>query len=865
MRTQIASIFFFGLILGFMWLVPATCADEVYTITSGVAENETGMYLPGFITETAPTTLMSSEGNQTESSVVPASKSAGLLRSAPSSPRPGIEWQNVYGASYTEEFASIRQTPDGGYIACGLTDAYYPNGDVMSFIGSGDAWVMKLDASGNPEWQNAFGGIKRDECRSIRPVSDGYIFVGFSNSVNGEFADKNHGGYDIYVVKLRLDGSVEWQQQVGGENDDVGTSIRQTADGGFIITGYEDFSHSGKICQFTEMTNAWVIKLNPDGTVQWQKKLEGNKGDQGTGIIQARDGNYVMYGFSNSESGPGIGGNHGNYDLWIVKMDSYGAILWNSMYGGSGFEATNNVNDDGIQQTADDGFVIIGQTSSYNNGDVGTNHGMSDVWVVKLSQYGNLQWQKPIGGREYDMASGSIHQTADGGYALAGMTRSSNSGDVGENHGDWDFWVARLDKSYEDGNGGHLAGELLWQEVLGGNGYEMADSLQPTSDGGYIVSGWTDSNSDGDVGMNHGESDAWVVKLPPHLVVDVRDSDTHTLVPNAKVVLTDVEQADDLEMVTTTGRAVFDHSGALNQYKFETGKNYSVSVSAAKYRDGVPADVVFSHDGQLVTLNITAIERPTIDLTYSTTDIYYGEREKCSCGEINNENLRCSAPVCEMRNVDRILQNANPKWTKNKVLSKVGYDVTKESLGSQGGGLTGSTLHYHAGHGIYSPDQPDKSGIMLYDNSFSNEIYLTPSDVLRKWGGKNKWIIISACDVLKDYRWGEALSTTHGILGFTTPEKRYPTPALPSSFFQYAMDEKRPISMAWENATKDTFHGAIVKDNDGHEITMKAGARFANIYQYENDHLPGYGIIEPDVINPLDTEFRDWSCNKEAK
>ncbi|MHA1651797.1 MAG: hypothetical protein ACTSYB_16515, partial [Candidatus Helarchaeota archaeon] len=193
--------------------------------------------------------------------------------------------------------------------------------------------------------------------------------------------------------------------------------------------------------------------------------------------------------------------NHGGYDFWVVKLSSTGVIEWQKCLGGS-----NNDWVYSVQQTADGGYIVAGFTVS-NDGDVSGNHDgedFCDFWVVKLSSTGVIEWQKCLGGSNYERAY-SVQQTADGGFIVAGETKS-NDGDVSGNHGGYDFWVVKLSST----------GVIEWQKCLGGINDEGAYSVQQTADGGYIVAGYTDSN-DGDVSGKHGvcACDFWVVKLSP--------------------------------------------------------------------------------------------------------------------------------------------------------------------------------------------------------------------------------------------------------------------------------------------------------------------------------------------------------------
>ena len=239
---------------------------------------------------------------------------------------------------------------------------------------------------------------------------------------------------------------------------------------------------------FTPLLHAQVAPV-----IEWQKCLGGSGADLGYGMQQTADHGYVMVGEISSDNGD-VSGFHGYYDYWVIKVDSVGNLQWQNSLGGTKY-------DDGIaiQQASDGGYIVAGGSYS-NDGDVTGHHGQEDYWVVKLDAEGNIVWEKSLGGDNYDKAF-AVCQTTDGGFMVAGVS-NSNSGDVTGNHGDGDFWVVKLDS----------VGTLMWQKSLGGSDDDDAYAVQPTSDNGCIVAGYSSSN-DGDVSGNHGGYDYWVVKL----------------------------------------------------------------------------------------------------------------------------------------------------------------------------------------------------------------------------------------------------------------------------------------------------------------------------------------------------------------
>lgn len=346
------------------------------------------------------------------------------------------------------------------------------------------------------EWAKCYGGSDVDWGSSIQQTIDGgFIVAGFSTSNDGDISG-NHGESDYFIMKLDTIGNLLWQKSLGGSRPDGANSIQQTSDGGFIVAGTSN-SNDGDVTGHhgsTSETDYWVIKLDSVGNLMWQKSLGGTGNDYANSVKQTFDGGYIVAGYTYSNDSD-VTDHIGSGDYWIVKLNAYGSIVWQKCLGGSFQDLAYS-----IQQTSDSGFIVVGQSNS-NNGDVSGNHsGIEDYWIVKLDSVGNLQWQKCLGGSFIDDAH-FVRQTVDGGFVVVGQS-NSNDGDVSGNHGYLDYWVVKLDAE----------GSLIWQKSFGGNTVEGANSVQQTLDGGFIISGSTESN-DGDVSGNHGIWDYWIVKI----------------------------------------------------------------------------------------------------------------------------------------------------------------------------------------------------------------------------------------------------------------------------------------------------------------------------------------------------------------
>jgi hypothetical protein len=413
--------------------------------------------------------------------------------------QPTIQWQKSIGGTDVDYTGGIEPTSDGGFILIGGT--YSNDGDVTGYHDNGDLWIIKMDRQGTIEWQKCLGGTEYDDlsypttANCIKQTTDGgYILTGVTYSINGDIT-ASYGNGDMWLAKLDANGNIEWQRCLGGSADDYGTAVIQTTDGGYTVAGYTsstDINVMGNHGQY----DMWMVHVDVMGEIKWQKCLGGSDEDYCSAIAQTTDGGYIVAGQTWSIDGD-VSGNHGLSDEWIVKTDKFGNMQWQKCLGGSSDESAASV-----FCTATGGYIVAGWTDS-NDGDISNPFTNTDCWVVELDNMGNINWEKCYGSPQAEICY-SMQQTTDGGYILS-CQNWGNGGQVSGHHGsifNSDYWIAKID----------MTGNLQWQSSLGGASNEFAVAALETADGGYVISGGSNSNTD-DVSGNHGNYDAWIVKL----------------------------------------------------------------------------------------------------------------------------------------------------------------------------------------------------------------------------------------------------------------------------------------------------------------------------------------------------------------
>ena len=353
--------------------------------------------------------------------------------------------------------------------------------------------VSKINAQPDIEWQKCFGGSNYDGAKSIQQTSDGgYIVAGHIYLYDD--TTSIYGSTDYWILKLNSVGDTIWTKNYGGSNFEYPQSIQQTLDGGYIVAGYTN-SIDGDVSNNHGLKDYWILKLDTDGDTIWTKCLGGSSFDYANAIHCTTDGGYIVAGQSRSNDGD-VSVNYGQEDYWIVKLNTEGAIMWSKCYGGSGHDIAK-----AVIETTDSMFIVVGITTSDDHFVHGHNGSGYDYWILKLNSVGDTIWTKCYGNSKNDWAS-SITQSPDGGFVIAGTTEI----DTTNIYNILDFWILKLNSE----------GDSLWTRYYGGSGWDLASSINQTSDGGYIVAGRTNS-SDGDVWggniINDSIYDYWTVKL----------------------------------------------------------------------------------------------------------------------------------------------------------------------------------------------------------------------------------------------------------------------------------------------------------------------------------------------------------------
>lgn len=366
----------------------------------------------------------------------------------------GRIWGKSYRGNNIDILKIVQPTNNGGYILGGYSTSsnFYEKSEMN--LGGADFWILKVDSIGTIIWQNTIGGNDHDKLTSLNKTTDGgYILGGYSISNISFDKTENSNGYDYWVVKINSSGSIVWQNTITADNNDYLTSIIQTSDGGYLVGGYTNSQLSGDKTDYNHNYydyDFWVLKLNSSGNIIWQKTLGGTNDEKLSTVIQTRDHGYLLGGFSNSnKSGNKTEDSKGGWDYWMIKLDNNGDVLWDKTVGGDRGDSLYS-----LIQLSSGGYLLSGiSNSNSNTGDkmVG-NRGGTDYWVLKLDESLNIVWQRTLGGQQNDVAK-SIIETFDKKYVVGGESTSGRGYEKTEfNTGinESDYWILKL--SEKDAN-----------------------------------------------------------------------------------------------------------------------------------------------------------------------------------------------------------------------------------------------------------------------------------------------------------------------------------------------------------------------------------------------------------------------------
>jgi len=364
-----------------------------------------------------------------------------------------------------------------------------------------DTSITPVTLTGELEWQKTFGGSNDDIAQGVIETNDGgYAVIGLTKSIDGDITDKLIEENDFWVLKLNSDGVVEWQKTYGGSGDDQGRAIIQTNDGGYAITGPSK-SDDGDGSNNEGQHDHWIVKLDNQGTIQWERSFGFAGHDHSRSIIQTNDGGFFIGGYLDVDASGGSGNEtvstkHGVGEFWAQKLDPNGNLEWRRYFGG-----TNNDRIFNVLQAHDGNYLLVGASES-TDFDIKNGNGSYDFWVIKIDTKGTMLWEKSYGGSGIDQGRAAI-KTNDGNYIIVGAAISSD-GNISNSKGNSDAWVIKIDEN----------GTMLWEKSFGGSGFDAAFAIDNGKGifSSYVIAG-NSKSSDGDTSKNNGENDFWVIKI----------------------------------------------------------------------------------------------------------------------------------------------------------------------------------------------------------------------------------------------------------------------------------------------------------------------------------------------------------------
>ncbi|QIE59614.1 hypothetical protein G5B37_08570 [Rasiella rasia] len=349
-----------------------------------------------------------------------------------------VLWSKTFGGSNQDEATSISKTADGGFIVSAFT--FSDDGDVTDNAGFIDFWVLKLSSSGDLEWENTYGFEGSDTAHKIKQLSDGgYLVLGVlditaSGGAGNIGRNTNHAGGDYWVLRLNPIGEIIWARFYGGTFTDTAYDFVEVGNGDFIIVGSSD-SDDVDITNNKGEYDFWMLNITGSGDINWKKNFGGSEIDLGYSLAKTTDGNFIATGDTRS-SDIDVNDPLGNADVWAVKFNAAGTIIWEHTYGGSQFDSARSITP------MSNGYYTIAASSRSNDNNLTSNYGVNDAWFIVIDEEGTLVFEKSLGGSKLDFGI-ALLETSNTEIVMVGNTESSD-GDFTQNKGGKDAFLIKV-------------------------------------------------------------------------------------------------------------------------------------------------------------------------------------------------------------------------------------------------------------------------------------------------------------------------------------------------------------------------------------------------------------------------------------
>ncbi len=504
-----------------------------------------------------------------------------------------IVWQNTIGGGHADQAPEIIPTSDGGYIMGGVSLSNISGDKTQDSKGSWDLWIVKINGTGILEWEKTIGGADADMLKSIiQTVDGGYLVTADSYSdISGDKTENSKGETDFWILKLDAAGNIIWQHTYGGDATDYRPKAHQASDGGYIVAGNSESGVSGdKTDPSKGDYDIWILKLDTDGNIVWQKTIGGSAGDILVSFEPTNDGGYIINAYSDSPaSGDKSENSIGGEDYWVIKLNADGSIEWDRTLGGTDI----NTAVDAIP-TMDGGYLAGGYSNSPASGNKSENPvGKFDYWLIKLDSIGAIVWDKTIGGEDDDFLT-DLKELDDGSFLVSGASKSGAFGDKTDpSQGSFDSWFVKISSS----------GDIIGQQTIGGELFDHPDGVVITQDGGFVVSATSNSNISGDKTQDtHGNYDFWVFKMAPFaLGINKKELSTSiSLYPNPSNGNFTINLGKEYTDVSVQIYSLLGQIISSEKYAFAKTIEQEINLSAGIYLIKVNADKLESRAFRII-------------------------------------------------------------------------------------------------------------------------------------------------------------------------------------------------------------------------------------------------------------------------